>query len=138
MEISVEGWGLRQKLHALQTLIEFFENAPYTAAAFLAEAIITGVINGQYVGVITGNLKRSVDVAEVDRFTAAIVSDLSMAPYSIEVREKNLKKYGEDFYQIGLRIYGEEAARMMAEEWEKAIKAINERKPYKFSHDLVI
>ena len=130
--------GYEKKRLALLSTIKFFENAPLDAATYFQEAVVSGVINGQYVGVISGDLKRSVEVYPTSKFSAAVVSDLGIAPYAPEVRESNLRKYGEDFYEITLRHYGKEAHQALLQEWKRMISSIDRGVRYTYRNQLPI
>lgn len=138
MDLKLNRAGYDKKRKALLATVEFFENAPKDGATYFQEAVVSGVINGQYVGVISGNLKRSVEVYLTSRFSAAVVSDKGIAPYTVDVRERTYRKYGEDFYQITLRIYGDDAYQALFKEWKRAMTAIANGTTYKYRNQLPI
>lgn len=134
MNLRLDTLGFRKKMKALRTMTAFYEQAPRDAAAAYQEGIVAGVINGQYVGVISGNLKRSVEIALTSRFSAAVVSDLSIAPYSPGVRKNTRERYGEDFYQIAMRIYGPEIEERLRSEWRRGMATVNTRDRYTYEN----
>jgi hypothetical protein len=138
MDLKLDRAGWERKRRALLTTIKFFENAPRDGATYFQEAVVSGVINGQYVGVISGMLKRSVEVLITSRFSAAVVSDLGIAPYSIEVRERTFRKYGEDFYQITLRIYGDDAYKALFKEFKRMMSIVARGGTYEYQNQLPI
>lgn len=138
MDLRLNRAGYDKKRKALLSTIEFFDNAPKDGATYFQEAVVSGVINGQYVGVISGNLKRSIEVFITSRFSAAVVSDIGIAPYTMEVRERTYRKYGEDFYQITLRVYGDDAYKGLLKEWRRMMTIVARGGTYHYQNQLPI
>lgn len=136
MRVDLSTVGFRQKVEALKSALIFFENMSRDAALFLQEGIVDGVINGQEVGVISGNLRRSIEVAPTSRWSWAIVSDLSIAPYGPQVAKRTRERYGNDFYKIGLERFGPAMEKPMRDEFDRSIKAALNRKQYRYKNPL--
>ena len=78
----------------------------------------TSVADGEkgFVGVITSNLRRSIGVTKIDQFTT-FVSQINeaLAPYHGDMIAFSQRKYGMNFYQIAVTLYGPLIAKEITE-----------------------
>lgn len=70
---------------------------PLSAASYYVRVLTEDIINGQYVGVISGNLRRSFKPVPGSLGTAIVRQDGQIAPYAVNVAERTIRKYGKSF-----------------------------------------
>lgn len=127
--------GFIQKFRALQAAGDYFLNIHLDAATFLQEKLVTEVINGQYVNVISGNLRRSQAVIPVTKFKTILASDLTVAPYAVFVLDWSRREYsGRTFLQITLDLFLTETKRRMKSEYKRMIRSVNFKRSYKYQN----
>lgn len=97
-----------------------------------------------FVGVVSGNLRRSIQPQPVDPFrshvgidggAAAIgVSSPGYRNYAEIVAKWSKEKYGMNYFEITASIHGEFIKEKMREEIRRLLKAISKNQPYRYSN----
>lgn len=115
-------------------LTEYARRFPLSAATYWSRTLTENIINGQYVGVISGNLRRSFKVVPGVLGSAIVRNDRQIAPYAPDVERRTRTRYGKGYLQLTTdrtrpRILGTSvvAFKMMQ-------KATNQRKKYVYKN----
>lgn len=96
----------RKIMLAGENLTAFAMGFPLDAGTYYERTLVEGVINGQYVGVISGNLRRSFKTKPAGLGRAIlehderIASDENGRPYGKKVLDWSVKKYGKSYIRI--------------------------------------
>lgn len=112
---------------------EFFRNIHKDAIIFLQDRLLSRVIGGQYVGVISGNLRRS-QVIDFGEYTSEMRPNFTIAPYAGYVANWAFHKYGRDYYKILVDLYGKFVVQKIEKEFNRMIDLLNEGKRYKYKN----
>lgn len=150
--------GFNKKMKRLQSeFAEIVALAPRDAAAFIAAKLRDDILNGPpgmeypktgyptnigpgqkgFVGVASGFLKSSVTIKQKDKYFYSVFADPSAAPieaYYKEIAEWSERKYGMNYIQITVAIYGDMVVKKMVEEVRKMIAQQNQGKAYKYKN----
>ena len=126
--------GFLRKVRALHSGVAFFEHAHLDAAARLQEHMVDDVLTNQYVGVISGNLRRSQEVAPSSRFSSLLFTDIVVAPYALFVLRWSRRKYGKDFIRITLDLYLARTLDLMEKEFNRMVGEIRQGRIYKYQN----
>lgn len=132
MELRDEG--ARKKLAAVRSTVRFLLNSHRDMATHFQHKLVDEVAAGQFVGVISGNFRRSWEVLPLGPFATAIASELAVAPYAPFVIAWSQRKYGRNVMQITLNIYGDEAQRKLKDEFERLVSRVNSGKTYRYKN----
>ena len=108
---------------------EFYTNIHRDAIAYLQEKMVDRVIAGQYVGVISGMLRRSQEVT-FGRWESVLKPDYQIAPYAGYVAAWAEGKYGKDYYRITLDLFGKETMNRITGEHARMIRTLNQNRKY--------
>jgi hypothetical protein len=131
--IKLNDIGARKKQQAMRSAVETFaQNIPLDACSFFDTNTSQGVISGQYVGVISGNLRRSLTVERLGPHSAGLGSDLGIAPYASAVRARTAKKYGRDFYRIALKMFRSRAVLAVNAEYARLRGVVASARQYTY------
>lgn len=98
--------GFRKKIQVLKSLDTVAREFPKDAATYLKERLNSSIIDGQYVGRISGMLRRSHQIFIVGPYVAQVKHVPGVAPYGKRVYEWSIRKYGKSYIQILLDLYG--------------------------------
>lgn len=98
--------GFRKKIDGLKALDTVARNFPKDAASYMKERLNMNVMDGQYVGRISGMLRRSHQIFIAGPYVAEVKHVPGVAPYGKWVYEWSLRKYGKSYIQILLDLYG--------------------------------
>ncbi len=116
------------------------------AGAYLNAKLVTEVLNGAtgttypkpypqavadgatgFVGVITSNLRRSMGVEKLDEFVVRVGQvNAALAPYMEDVLSWSKQKYGLNFYEIAVTLYGPVVTQELVRVLVAIAKATNE------------
>lgn len=124
----------RKKVKAIRSGVQFFENVHRDAAAYLQQRMVDDVLAGQYVGVISGNLRRSQEVAPTSRFSTILFTDIVIAPYALFVLGWSRETYGQDYLRITLQLFEGNTRAIMQREFLRMMESIRKRDVYKYQN----
>lgn len=124
---------MSQVAKSLASSDEFFSKIHVANAYAYRGFVNTRIINGQYVGVITGNLRRSVSV-DSQPTKSRVYHNLAIAPYTPNVARRTKEKYGQTFHQIGLAQFRPIMQQAQSKELSRMIRAYNSGRPYNFQN----
>jgi len=126
--------GFNSKMTALLSLGDSFESLKEDATAYFLNRLTNEVINGVYVGVISGNHKRSYSLQNSDkggsRFIQFIESDLAIAPYSLDLAKRSKSRHGKVFVELTKFFWGKQIGDIMAKEVVRMTEAVSIGKRY--------
>ena len=114
----------------------FFDNIHRDMIAHIQDRMVNDVINYQFVGVITGNLRRSMTIEfnDPEQGVSTLYSDLRIAPYSPFVAGWSAKKWGRNFWRICLELYGAKTVQRAIIEYKRMISVLNKNQRYKYKN----
>lgn len=122
----------RKKMELAQSQADMiFPKLIEDAATFMNLKLVDSILNGMsgknypkqypggvsegasgFVGVVTSNLRRSIGIEKVNKFEARIRQiQTTLAPYHDEIIAWSKEKYGLNFYEIAIRLYGPRVTR---------------------------
>jgi len=154
--MSVDISGYIKKRNRLLRILEVSQNLIEDATTFLQGKIVDEIINGPvgsdypksgyasaigvgqsgFIGVNSGQLRNSIQ-QEIGRFQSKILVDFSAAPvqaYAESAAQFTVDRYGLNYMQIGLQIYGEFIKKTMRQEFFKFIQAIDKGRTYTYKN----
>ena len=112
---------------------------------FLAYKIVSVVLNHEWVGIQSGNLRRSIQVYRDAPDRMVIDANEALAPYAKIVNKRlkaagrmggfnaNFPPDGRTFYKIALDIYGEWVAQVGEKRWAEFVEAVVAGRKYTFT-----
>jgi hypothetical protein len=124
------------------------------AAAYLQSRIVGEVINGPagldspksgypsgvstgesgFVGVQTGNLKRSIQNRKESELEWRIFSENVISPYNEYVDSWSREKYGKGFFDIALELYSKGMLKLFADELSRFVRAVSSGSIYNYQN----
>lgn len=114
--------------------MEFYTKVHRDAVAHFIGKLTNEILNSQYVGVISGQLRRSFDPKPLDLFRTAMVHDPSVAPYAIYVLDWSEARYGKNFIQIAIDLHWPGMIFFMKEEHKRMLSVISKANIYKYKN----
>lgn len=124
------------------------------AATYLLLQLVEDVLNGEtgtnypksypsgispgatgFVGVVTSNLRRSMDIRKLNEYKARITNvRAGLAPYHNDVIEWSKKRYGKDFYEITVELYGKQVITEVFKALRRMIRSWENGQPFQYSN----
>lgn len=132
--MPVDTDGFDKKMKALRNFRSTFPKFVQDAASYLNAKLVGSILNGApgeqypkpypagitdnvggYVGIQTSNLRRSIGIELEDNGMVARIGQVNeaLAPYHKYVVDWSAAKYGKNFYQIAIQLYGPKVAKEM-------------------------
>ena len=112
---------------------EYYDNIHKDAIVYLQRKLLERVIGGQYVGVISGNLRRS-QIVNFGRYISEMRPNFTIAPYARYVADWAFSKYGANYYGILLRLFGKDTYNRMKAEFRRMLKFLNKGQAYQYKN----
>lgn len=153
MPIDIQGF--TRKMQRMQGLPrQVARNLLQDGARFLQDKLIEEILNGQdgtdypkdypptvtvdvggYVGVVSGNLRRSVEVDDRG-FIQLIFSDGSggVGSYNIKVDNLTRQRYGIGFFEIAVELYGDFIVETFLEEITDFVRRVTADRSYEYEN----
>lgn len=132
-------------MKSLKQVTQYFDLIPKDAAAEIQARTVQEVLNDgggdQWVGVISGNLRRAQRIKSAGAFKMAMFSDLSIAPYARDVNDRlaetggfkgKRESNGRGYLKIAMHFYSEPMRKAAIAEWSRLIEIVNNRGNYKY------
>jgi len=130
--------------HIIAAHMEFFTEFHRDMIAWIMGQMLENVISGRsdvpgrgrgYVGVVIGDLKKA-QTSKSSKFRTDLYPDLASraAPYIFHVAEWARNKYGDDYYQITLDLYGNKAMDYLETEHKRMLRVLNSGQRYKYEN----
>ena len=128
--------GAEVKIKRALAIAEFFKQIHRDAAAFLVSKLRNEVLNlpntsrpghpegNSFIRRISGNLARSISLRPGLASTTIYVN-ISIAPYAVKVAEYSEKRFGKNYVDIVVMLYGEYVDKVIREEFLRAVNAAN-------------
>jgi hypothetical protein len=95
------------------------------AATFYKIKLNDEILNGQVVGVISGNLRRSQTLRRLTKFHTLLFSDASIASYAKDVAARVKKRDGQNYLEACTALYGERIEKILTDTIESYTDRIN-------------
>lgn len=153
--MSVNSSGFRRKMKLARE--DFARVVPMIvedAATYLLLQLVEDVLNGEtgtnypksypntiqsgatgFVGVITSNLRRSIDFRKENEYRAFITNVRSgLAPYHDDVIEWSKKRYGKDFYEITVQLYGKQVVTEIEKAFRRMLRSWSGGRSFQYSN----
>jgi hypothetical protein len=153
MPIDIQGFNRKiAKMRGLPR--EVARNLLQDGARFLQDKLVEEILRGEsgtdypksypptvsvetegYVGVVSGNLRRSVRVDDRG-FIQFIFSDGAggVGSYNIKVDNRTRARYGIGFFEIAVELYGEFITETFLEEITRFVKRVSEGRSYQYEN----
>lgn len=130
MPVRIDTSGLRAKLRNLKRFRDSLTFVHQDGAAWFKGKLINEVINGQFVGVITGNLRRShvVRPFSKDKTLILVPQSAPAAPYAPLVARRVRNKFGQDYIELTRFFFEEDLIKIATDQISRMIKAVNQRR----------
>lgn len=151
--MAVDLKGFREKMASAGGLQILTRNLVQDGASYLQAKIADEVLNGEtgteypknypasvsqgatgFVGVVSGNLRRSIEVIDKRTF-ALIISDPGAAPvavYNVVINEWAKERYGMGYFEITAELYGDLVEKILAKEVLRFARSINTGRRYQY------
>lgn len=145
--------GFRKKMASAGGLQPLTRKLVQDGASYLQAKVVDDVLNGDtgaeypktypasvslgatgFVGVVSGNLKRSIEVVDKNTF-ALIISDPGAAPvavYNVVINEWAKERYGMGYFEITAELYGDLVEKILAKEIIKFARSISTGRSYRY------
>lgn len=155
--------GFDRKMQLLRGLTDILREMHKDAASFIKGRIVNDILDGPeghqypktgyptgisegasgFVGIISGNLKSSIQV-ENREFSSSIEPDETAAPIGVSssgytnyaqiIGRWSQEKYGANFMEIALRLYGPQVDQVIRDEIAAFIRDTNNRQQYRYTN----
>lgn len=134
--VRINTRGLRAKIENLKRFRQSLIFIHQDAAAWFKLKLIDEIINGQFVGVITGNLRRSHAVRPFSKSKTIILVPQSApaAPYAGIVARRTKGRFGRTYLELTKFFFEDQLREIAVKEMSRAIKKINLRQRYVYAN----
>lgn len=131
--IDISGWD--DQLRGLNAIANVTVPAlVQDGAVYYKGRLLNNVIAGQYVGVISGQLRRSFGLRPLSARSIEVKADLTVASYAPRVLRWSAAKWGRNYLQITTAFYGKDIIDGFQEEIAAAVRAIGRGRIPKYSN----
>jgi len=140
--IDTSGW-LKKRDALRKNVSEAAEFGLIDAGEWFHGMLAQTIINGghprvrPYVGVVTGNLKRSVKNRPLSTGKVRVYIDVAggQVPYAPDVLRWSKIKYGRSFMEIAVEKFSKPIVRIMTKELARAVEAASNGQSYEYKNN---